>query len=145
MIPRSAQKTFLPYSLGQAAVTNQHFESGTQPCPIPEQSGLYAWYFADVPDLVLVEGCKEFKSRYLLYCGICPRRSSSSGHPRKKRTLRHRVKYHYAGNAYGSTLRLSLGCLLSDHLGIRLQVSESSKSRPYRCIKGVHRDLLGPR
>ncbi|WP_432763024.1 GIY-YIG nuclease family protein [Actinomadura xylanilytica] len=26
--------------------------------------------------------------------------------------LRRRIRYHYRGNAYGSTLRLSLGCLL---------------------------------
>jgi hypothetical protein len=26
-------------------------------------------------------------------------------------------RYHFAGNAEGSTLRLTLGCLLTDHLG----------------------------
>jgi hypothetical protein len=34
--------------------------------------------------------------------------------------LRTRVGYHYRGNAEGSTLRLTLGCLLSQRLGIRL-------------------------
>jgi hypothetical protein len=41
------------------------------------------------------------------------------------------LKDHYAGNAYGSTLRLSLGCLLSDQLGIRLQEREGSKSKTF--------------
>jgi hypothetical protein len=31
-----------------------------------------------------------------------------------------RVRYHFAGNAEGSTLRLTLGCLFGDQLGIRL-------------------------
>jgi hypothetical protein len=35
-------------------------------------------------------------------------------------TIRRRIRYHYRGNAYGSTLRLTLGCLLSEHVGIRL-------------------------
>ena len=34
---------------------------------------------------------------------------------------------HYCGNAYGSTLRLSLGCLLSGQLGIQLRRVGSGK------------------
>lgn len=37
-----------------------------------------------------------------------------------KQTLRSRIRYHYRGNAAGSTLRLTLGCLLAETLGIRL-------------------------
>lgn len=36
-------------------------------------------------------------------------------------TLSRRVRYHMQGNAEGSTLRLSLGCLLADQLGIELR------------------------
>lgn len=103
----------------------------TQPCPIPKQSGLYAWYFANVPDRVPIEGCKKFNGHYLLYCGICPKSSPPSWRRRKRRTLRNRLKDHYAGNAYGSTLRLSLGCLLSDQLGIRLQLNEGSRRKTF--------------
>ena len=35
--------------------------------------------------------------------------------------LRTRLRQHMNGNAEGSTLRLSLGCFLSEELGIRLQ------------------------
>lgn len=103
----------------------------TQRSPIPEESGLYAWYFADVPDLVPTDGCRQFGDRFLLYCGICPRRSYSSGSRETRRTLRKRLKDHYSGNASGSTLRLSLGCLLSEQLGISLQIMGGSKRKTF--------------
>ena len=43
------------------------------------------------------------------------------GSPPSKQTLRKRLRYHYRGNAYGSTLRLTLGCLLGEQLGIQLR------------------------
>lgn len=35
--------------------------------------------------------------------------------------MRLRLRAHYAGNAEGSTLRKTLGCLLSDELGLQLR------------------------
>jgi hypothetical protein len=35
--------------------------------------------------------------------------------------LRQRLQTQYAGNAEGSTLRKTLGCLLADELGIELR------------------------
>ena len=35
-------------------------------------------------------------------------------------SLAKRIRYHLVGNAEGSTLRLTLGCLLADQLGIKL-------------------------
>ena len=46
--------------------------------------------------------------------GIAPSRPYTKSH------LRTRLKSHLRGNASGSTLRLTLGCLLSEELGIRL-------------------------
>ena len=46
-------------------------------------------------------------------------------------TLRQRVTYHYRGNAEGSTLRLTLGCLLSDRLGIELRRVGTGKRRTF--------------
>ncbi|MGE6737399.1 GIY-YIG nuclease family protein, partial [Streptomyces sp. NPDC059900] len=45
----------------------------------------------------------------LLYVGIAPRYMATKT---SKQNLRKRVRYHYRGNAAGSTLRLTLGCLL---------------------------------
>jgi hypothetical protein len=87
--------------------------------------GMYAWFFKKLPPQ-LDEYHDRFLKReekWLLYVGICP------SSPVSNRKLRDRIRTHYSGNAYGSTLRLSLGCLLSDYLGITLQVMGKSKNR----------------
>jgi GIY-YIG catalytic domain len=84
-------------------------------CPIPSESGLYAWYITDLP--VPSGSCHMSGGSPLVYVGIAPSR------PMSRTTLRTRVKQHFQGNASASTLRLSLGCLLSDRLGIELRTA----------------------
>lgn len=86
-------------------------------CPVPGEPGVYAWYFNDELPLVPTGECVRYGGKYLLYLGISPGKPSKDGR-RSKQNLRKRIKYHYNGNAYGSTLRKTLGCLLSDELGI---------------------------
>jgi hypothetical protein len=57
----------------------------------------------------------------LLYGGIAPKAPPANGRPASQQTLRTRTRYHYTGNAAGSTLRLTLGCLLAGRLGIQLR------------------------
>jgi hypothetical protein len=57
----------------------------------------------------------------LLYVGISPSAPPTNGKAASKRSLSHRLRYHMRGNAEGSTLRLTLGCLLADQLGIELR------------------------
>ena len=57
----------------------------------------------------------------LLYVGISPKAPPTKGRAPSSQTLWKRIRYHFRGNAYGSTLRLTLGCLLSDELGITLR------------------------
>jgi GIY-YIG catalytic domain-containing protein len=45
----------------------------------------------------------------ILYVGIAPRHMATRS---SRQNLRKRVRYHFRGNAYGSTLRFTLGCLL---------------------------------
>ncbi|MGW5126854.1 GIY-YIG nuclease family protein [Streptomyces sp. NPDC004069] len=45
----------------------------------------------------------------LLYVGIAPRHMANRT---STQNLRKRARYHFRGNAYGSTLRLTIGCLL---------------------------------
>ncbi|MFD9498781.1 GIY-YIG nuclease family protein [Streptomyces sp. NPDC060035] len=73
-----------------------------RPSPVPAAAGVYGWHFKESPHPALAAG-------RLLYVGIAPRHMSSrtSG-----QNLRKRIRYHYRGNAAGSTLRLTLGCLL---------------------------------
>lgn len=52
---------------------------------------------------------------------ISPKPPPRSGRAPSRQTLRSRIRFHYRRSAYGSTLRLTLGCLLASQLGIRLQ------------------------
>jgi len=96
--------------------------------PVPESPGIYAWYFKEIPPNVPIDDCIESQGKYLLYVGISPSRPPKEG-KLSKQNLRKRIIRHYRGNAYGSTLRLSLGCLLSEQLGIKLQRVGKSKKR----------------
>ena len=91
-----------------------------RPSPVPARPGVYVWYFREVPLGVPVDGCNRHDSMTLLYVGISPSKPPSNGKSPSKQSLAARVRYHFAGNAEGSTLRLTLGCLLADQLGIRL-------------------------
>jgi hypothetical protein len=44
-----------------------------------------------------------------------------------RQNLLDRINYHYTGNAEGSTLRKTLGCLLAEELGIELRRVGSGK------------------
>ena len=87
-------------------------------CPVPRAAGVYAWFFRQVPDLVPTEGCLTHEGLTLLYVGISP---DKQGKPNSSQTLRHRVRYHYQGNAEGSTLRRTLGVLLAEESGFPLR------------------------
>lgn len=96
-------------------------------CPVPKRPGIYSWFFKEIPPRVIIEDCIKLEELTLLYMGISPKRPQKNGRKPSRETLQSRIRYHYRGNAYGSTLRLSLGCLLSDQLGIRLRRVGSDK------------------
>ncbi|MGR4850419.1 GIY-YIG nuclease family protein [Streptomyces sp. LARHCF252] len=73
-----------------------------RPSPVPAAAGVYGWHFEQAPHADLEAG-------RLLYVGIAPRFMANRT---STQNLRKRVRYHYRGNAAGSTLRLTLGCLL---------------------------------
>jgi hypothetical protein len=90
-------------------------------CPVPSQPGVYGWWFRSLPSPLKVQRCLLRDGSWLLYTGISPKRPPTNGRSASKQTLRDRIKYHYTGNAEGSTLRKSLGLLLSDQLNIELR------------------------
>ncbi|MEN3539644.1 GIY-YIG nuclease family protein [Microbispora sp. ZYX-F-249] len=102
-------------------------EIRSRDCPIPAAAGVYAWYFTSPPPNVPLEGCHERDGAVLLYVGISPKAPPMNGRAPSRQTIRSRVRYHYRGNAEGSTLRLTLGCLLADELGIGLRRVGSGK------------------
>jgi hypothetical protein len=67
----------------------------------------------------------------LLYVGIAPKAPPRNGRPASKTTLHQRISYHLTGNAEGSTLRLTLGCLLAERLGIQLRRIGSGKTKTF--------------
>ena len=90
----------------------------SKPSPIPNISGLYGWYFKKLPPLVPSDGCVKFKDLTLLYIGISPDKINK---PDSKQNLRKRITNHYRGNAEGSTLRKTLGILLSEESNFPLR------------------------
>ena len=90
------------------------------PCPVPASPGVDAWFFCEWAQGIPTDGLVRSAGLALLYVGISPKRPGVVGNP-SHQTLRSRLRYHFQGNAEGSTLRLSLGCLLSEDLGIELR------------------------
>ncbi|MGQ0846550.1 MAG: GIY-YIG nuclease family protein [Sporichthyaceae bacterium] len=91
------------------------------PSPVPRTSGIYGWYFDEIPDGVPVDRVVHTSHGALLYVGISPKAPPAGGARPSAQTLRDRIRYHYRGNAEGSTLRLTLGCHLTERLGIQLR------------------------
>ncbi len=74
--------------------------------PLPDKPGIYAWYFCSYPSVIPVHDVYHYQDIPLLYVGVAPSR------PDSKSNLKKRIQQHFRSNAYGSTLRLTLGCLL---------------------------------
>jgi hypothetical protein len=93
----------------------------TKPCPVPKERGLYAWFFKKIPPNIPIEDCVTMNGLNLLYVGISPKNEQST------QKLHKRVTNHYRGNAKGSTLRKTLGVLLSKQSGFSLRRVGSGK------------------
>lgn len=92
-----------------------------RPSPVPASPGVYGWWFRRWPSLVVADQCVHHQGWALLYAGISPDRPPRNGRRASRQSLATRVRYHYTGNAEGSTLRKTLGCVLADELGIQLR------------------------
>lgn len=82
----------------------------SRPTPVPAISGLYFWWFKEIPPGVPTEDCITQDGYTLLYIGISP---DKKGKPNSRANLKTRIRTHYSGNAEGSTLRRTLGVLLA--------------------------------
>jgi hypothetical protein len=99
--------------------------------PVPRSAGIYAWYFDETPPGVPITGCRRsLDNQVLLYVGIAPKEAKTTLKS-STRTLRDRLRDHLVGYAEGSTLHLTLGCLLADQLGIRLRRVGSGNRRTF--------------
>src|SRR5262249_8273787 len=71
---------------------------------------------AEIPASDPIERCHQVDGSTLLYVGIVPKKPGTKVSKAPPRTLHSRLTNHCNGNAEGSTLRLTLGCLLSERL-----------------------------
>jgi hypothetical protein len=92
-----------------------------RPCSVPTRPGVYAFFFNEPPPGIDTSNCHWVDQHALLYVGIAPKPPPSNGRAPSRSNLRQRLRTHYFGNAAGSTLRRTLGCLLSDQLGVKLR------------------------
>lgn len=85
----------------------------------PAEPGIYGWWMRvdslDVPPA----DYRENDGFELLYVGISPRRPGAAGRV-SKGNIRKRLNQHVNGNASQSTLRRTLGVLLTARLGLTL-------------------------
>lgn len=104
-----------------AAPIRSRSEVLATPSPVPAGPGAYGWWFRELPADIDGRGCVSREGLTLLYAGISPKKPPTNGRGPSRQTLRSRIKTHYTGNAEGSTLRRSLGCLLATGLGLELR------------------------
>lgn len=106
-----------------------------KPSPVPRSPGVYGWWFRRIPGDINVSNCERRDGLTLLYTGISPSRPPTNGKPPSTQSLYHRIRYHYSGNAEGSTLRKTLGILLAAELNTVLRRTGSGKRRTF-CKEG---------
>jgi hypothetical protein len=101
-------------------------ELSAAPTLIPQEGGVYAWWFSKAPPAVSVEKTAVHDGRHLLYVGIAPRKPSAAGSV-SSRNLRHRLSTHCRGPIASSTLRRTLAVLLAQDLGLSVTRTTSLK------------------
>ena len=87
----------------------------------PRAAGIYGWYFDAIPAGIDATDCHRHAEWTLLYCGISPKKPPTNGRPPSRSHVHQRLRTHFGGNAAGSTLRLTLGCLLEKEIGTTLR------------------------
>jgi GIY-YIG catalytic domain len=91
------------------------------PTLVPDEPGVYGWWFDKFPPRVPKENVLQLNGLYLLYVGIAP------STPTSKRTLRDRLRNHFRGPIATSTLRRSLAVLLDPELELDVRRHLSGK------------------
>jgi hypothetical protein len=93
-----------------------------KPSAAPDEAGIYAWWFDELPNVPLV-GALEQDGFRLAYVGI------ASYRPGSRRTLRQRLRNHCNGPIATSTLRRSLAAVLLDELALHPHHGAGKKVR----------------
>jgi hypothetical protein len=110
-----------------------------RPCPVPASAGVYAWFFDSFPEGVPTEGLVRSSGLALLYVGISPKRPSAVGSPSCQSTEQAPLPLPRKPR---TTLRLSLGCLLSRDLRIELRRVGSGRRMTFGADEWALNDWL---
>jgi hypothetical protein len=129
----------MPDEVANYLATNIHTRAEVlaRPSPVPREPGVYGWWFGELPADINVANCKARDGLVLLYAGISPKEPPKNGRGPSKESLQSRIRTHYTGNAEGSTLRRTLGCLLAERLQIELRRYGSGKRLHFGLGEGV--------
>jgi hypothetical protein len=106
----------------EGPVRRAEIMSGT--VSLPQAPGVYVWCFRQAPPGVPSSDCLSHGGWPMLYVGISP---DGRSRPGSRQGLRSRIRHHLGGNAKGSTLRRTLGILLSGQSGFPLRRVGSGK------------------
>lgn len=90
----------------------------------PKKQGIYAFYFDQLPypDIKGIEDCKKVRGWILMYIGISPKKRTSNGNISNE-NINKRIGSHFGKViAEWSTLRESLGNLLSKSRGLDIKL-----------------------
>lgn len=94
---------------------------------VPNGPGVYVWFFPPiVPGLADAARTKR-EGRTLMYLGVAGRAAAPADEGRGEGTLWHQTQVDLHGDAGKSALRLALGCLMADQLGITLRRAGSGQ------------------
>jgi hypothetical protein len=63
----------------------------SKPCPVPQEGGVYGWYFNAVPPGILAANHHTVGIASLLYVGISPKAPPKTGVKPSKQTMRERA------------------------------------------------------
>lgn len=108
--------------VAQAILAPQHLHTADDAGrSAPRRPGIYGWYFDQIPTGINASSCHCHAGWTLLYCGISPKKPPTNGRSPSKSHVHQRLRTHFGGNAAGSTLRLTLGCLLEKEIGTILR------------------------
>ena len=83
---------------------------------VPPKGGFNFWFFKEIPSGTPTDGCFRKDGLPLLYAGISPDRAKSKANLKKRI-----INNHCKGTAKTSTLRKSLGVLLTEASGYPLR------------------------
>ena len=98
---------------------------------LPEERGLYGFFFSTPPGIATTQGCYERDGRWLMYIGSAGATLHFDGNLRKRLG-----KNHLGGNERGSTICETLAALMPEMVGPAIIKFEKGKPKNHTSLLG---------